>query len=436
MEKLFNCEVLDRPAHCKGGKAEEDGWAAPDAVDGQSLALHNFLDYTQLYRKYKEKNAAKWVNKLPVSPYRFPPNLKNANFDEIKTEHIYDEINAHFAGGKPGQSAADATVDATVNNQNWYEGDLKIWIPQNEQERRKQGKEKKSLRKKIYDGEVMFYEDYVEQQVAKDYERFFKKPYQVKKKDEGGKYYFYGKKLDMSEHEDIYRKYYNLDDEFFIKRMQLREEINKKKEKNVKEEKKEEEEKKKFQKEYTKLSFKDQNFIVKIKEENNLESYLSTYKFYKKNKNIFEKDLPEVKKKELLFGQIPDIILPANVRKTKHPKNCLVPLSSLHTYANFIDDLFKCPYIYTAIDAELGKYWKTNENEVINSIKSEKIKKGYKKDIYSVTTEQLESSSAKLKNLLNSEEKEGKKAANVTINFKIPKKENKTKTVCNGRYVV
>ncbi|GAB66646.1 hypothetical protein PCYB_094300 [Plasmodium cynomolgi strain B] len=435
MEKLFNCEILDRPARCKGVK-EEDGWDAPgegDAADGQSLALHNVLDYTQLYRKYKEKNAAKWVNKLPVSPYRYPPNLKNANFDEIKTEYIYDEINAHFSRGELDETAADGTE----SNQNWYEGDLKIWIPPNEQERRKHLKEKKSLRKKIYDGEVIFYEDYVEQQAAKDYERFFKKPYQVKKKDEGGKYYFYGKKLDMNEHEDIYRKYYNLDDEFFIRRMQLKEVINKKKEKNVKEEeKKEEEEKKKLQKEYAKLSFKDQNFIVKIKEENNLESYLSTYKFYKKNKNIFEKDLPEIKKKELLFGLIPDIILPANVRKTKHPKNCLVPLSSIHTYANFIDDLFKCPYIYTAIDAELGKYWKTNENEVINNIKSEKIKKGYKKDIYSVTKEQLQSSSEKLKNLLNGEEKEGKKTVNVTINFKIPKKENKTKTVCKGRYVV
>ncbi|EUD67217.1 hypothetical protein C922_02367 [Plasmodium inui San Antonio 1] len=432
MEKLFNCEILDQPTRCKGVKEEEDGWDAPDAADGQSLALHNFIDYTQLYRKYKEKNAAKWVNKLPVSPYRYPPNSKNANFDDIKMEYLYDEINAPFSGEKLSKAAADRAK----NNQNCYEGDLKIWIPQNEQERGKQVKEKKSLRKKIYDGEVMFYEDYVEQQVAKDYERFFKKPYQVKRKDEGGKYYFYGKKLDMNEHEDIYRKYYNLDDEFFIRRMKLKEEINKKKETNVKEEKKHEEEKKKFQKEYAKLSFKDQNFIVKIKEENNLESYLSTYKFYKKNKNIFEKDLPEIEKRELLFGQIPDIILPANVRKTKHPKNCLVPLSSLHTYANFIDDLFKCPYIYTAIDAELGKYWKTNENEVINHIKSEKIKKGYKKDIYTVSREHLESSSAKLKNLLGSEDKEGKKESNVTINFKIPKKENQTKTVCNGRYVV
>ncbi|CAA9988397.1 conserved Plasmodium protein, unknown function [Plasmodium knowlesi strain H] len=435
MEKLFNCEILDRPAHSRGVKEEEERWGAAgvaDDEDGQSLALHNFLDYTELYRKYKEKNGIKGVNKLPVSPYRYPPKLKNPNFDEIKTEYIYDKINAHFAGEKLGKS----TAEGRENNQKWYEGDLKIWIPQNEQERQKKVKEKKSLRKKIYDGEVMFYEDYVEQQVAKDYERFFKKPYQVKKKDEGGKYYLYGKKLDMNEHEDIYRKYYNLDDEFFIRRMQLNEEINKKKEKNVKEEKKEEEEKKKFQKEYEKLSFKDQEFIVKLKEENNFESYLSTYKFYKKNKNIFEQDLPEIKKKELLFGQIPDIILPANVRKTKHPKNCLVPLSSLHTYAKFIDDLFKCPYIYTAIDAELGKYWKTNEKEVMNNIKSEKIKKGYKKDIYSVTKEQLESSSAKLRNLLKSEDTEGKKAANININFKIPKKENKMKTVCNGRYVV
>ncbi|KJP90262.1 hypothetical protein AK88_00110 [Plasmodium fragile] len=436
MEKLFNCEILERPPHCKGAKEEENVWRAStweDAADGQSLALHNFLDYTKLYRKYKKKHAANWVNKLPVSPYRYPPNSKNANFDEIKTECIYDEINAHFAGE---EELGETETDGTENNQNWYEGDLKIWIPQNEQEGQKQVKEKKSLRKKIYDGEVMFYEDYVEQQVAKDYELFFKKPYQVKKKDEGGKYYVYGKKLDMNEHEDIYRKYYNLDDEFFLRRMQLKEEIKKKKEKNVKQEKKEEEEKKKFQKEYEKLSFKDQNFIVKIKEENNLQSYLSTYKFYKKNKNIFEKDLPEIKKKELLFGQIPDIILPANVRKTKHPKNCVVPLSSLHTYANFIDDLFKCPYIYTAIDAELGKYWKTNENEVIKNIKSEKIKKGYKKDIYSVTKEQLESSSAKLKNLLNRDEQESTKVTKVTINFNIPKKENKTKTVCNGRYVV
>ncbi|GAW81138.1 hypothetical protein, conserved [Plasmodium gonderi] len=436
MEKLFNCEILDEPDDFERTKAKRGSVTfsgKTGSIEHPNLTLHNFLDYTQLYRKYKEKNSAKSFNKLPVYAYRYPPNFKNANFDELKTEYLYDEINKSCKEGKSGEEKKNGKRENAI----FYEGNLKLWIPRDDEQVRQQEKEKKSLRKKIYDGEVMFYEDYIEQQAAKDYEYFFKKPYEIKKKDEGGKYYFYGKKLYMSEHEDIYRKYYNLDDEYFIKRLQLYEELKENKLKNVeKEEEKKKEKEKEFQKEYEKLSFKDQNFIVKIKEENNLESFLSTYKFYKKNKCIFEKNIPEIKKKELLYGHIPDIILPANIRKTKHPKNCIVPLSSLHTYANFIDDLFKCPYIYTAIDAELGKYWKTNENEVVNNIKSEKIKKGYKKDIYAVTKEQLEKSNEKLKKLIQNEEHENKKSTNVTLNFKIPKNENKKKVVSNGRYII
>ncbi|SBT71470.1 apical exonemal protein, putative [Plasmodium malariae] len=431
MEKLYNCEILDKNnILCDSGENEIYNLklAESDSKGCIDFTIHNILNYTELYKNFKKKNNVKSYNKLPVHAYKFPKNTKNANFDELKREFIYNQLNkeAEKDNGKN---------EMNNENLNYYEGNLKILIPKDE--KRQRGiikKEKKSLREKIYDGDVMFYEDYIEQLAAKDYEYFFRKPYEIKRKDEGGKYYFYGKKMPMELNEDIYRKFYNLDDEYFIKKLDIKEKLHKNVKKDVEKEKKEEKEKI-LEKEYQKLSYEDRNFIQKIKEENHMQM-LATYKFYKKNKNIFEKNLPEIKKKELLFGHIPDIILPANTRKTKHPKNCTVPVSSLHTYAKFIDDLFKCPYIYTAIDEQLGKYWKTNENEVIQNIKSEHIKKGYKKDIYSATKEQLQVTSEKLKNLLKNEESANNKNMNFTVKFKIQKKENKNKTVCNGRYVI
>ncbi|CDU17904.1 apical exonemal protein, putative [Plasmodium yoelii] len=402
---------------------------------------HNILDYTLLYKKYKEKNNIKYYNKLPVNAYRYPLKYKDGCFDALKRELINDQTdkdeynysNDDFIKRKKGK---------LVNN---YEGNLRISIPQNsfdetissDNVNELDTNNKKSLREKIYDGEVMFYDDYIEQLAAKDYERFFKKPYEVKKIDEGGKYYFYGKKLIMDKNEDIYRKYNNYNDEYFIKKLQLYETKKKKKKKNLEDEKKDKQkqnQEKILEMECQKLDYTDQKFIQEIKDENRSKN-INIYKFYKNNINIFEKKIPDIIKKELLYGHIPDIILPANIRKTKHPQNCTVPLSSLYAYAQYIDDMFKCPYIYTAIDAELTKYWKTNENDIINNIKSEKIKKSYKKDIYSVTKEQLEQYS-KLNKLYDNNKYTNIQDINLSFNFKLQKKERKNETVSNGRYVI
>ncbi|CAD2104729.1 apical exonemal protein, putative [Plasmodium vinckei] len=407
---------------------------------------HNILDYTLLYKKYKEKNNIKYYNKLPVNAYRYPLKYKDGCFDTLKRELINDQIDKD----EYNYSNGDFTKQKQGKFMNNYEGNLRISLQKNpfdetvtsdntqddnvnELDRNK----KKSLREKIYDGEVMFYDDYIEQLAAKDYERFFRKPYEVKNIDEGGKYYFYGKKLIMDKNEDIYRKYNNYNDEYFIKKLQLYETKKKKDKKNLEnkiKEKQKQNQEKILELECQKLDYTDRKFIQEIKDENKSKN-LNIYKFYKNNKNIFEKKIPDIIKKELLYGYIPDIILPANVRKTKHPQNCTVPLSSLYAYAQYIDDMFKCPYIYTAIDAELTKYWKTSENEIINSIKSEKIKKSYKQDIYAVSKEQLEKYSKFNKPYDNN------KHTNIqdiisSFNFKLQKKERKTETVCNGRYVI
>ncbi|KYN99009.1 hypothetical protein PGSY75_1137200 [Plasmodium gaboni] len=399
---------------------------------------HNFINYTELYKKYKEKYNVKSFNKLPVSAYTYPRYSKITNFDELKSELICEkEIN---------ENEEEYDEDDEQNNINNYDGNIEILFPRinhkEKQDIKKEKKEdniykseKKSLRQRIYDGEVMFYDDYIEQLAVKDYEHFFKKPYEIKRKDEGGKNYFYGKKLEMNEEEDIYRKFYGFDDEYFLNKFKLKDK-SAEKEKNIEEKQKKRNEEKILETQCgKKLTYEDRQFIFNIIEENQLQDN-SIYKYYMKNKCIFDKNLPEFKKKELLCGYIPDIILPANVRKVKHPKNCGVPLSSLHIYAQFIHELFKCPYIYNAIDVELGKYWKTNDNELLNIMKSEKIKKGYKKDIYTATKEQLEKSSEKLKNLLKNDEVQGDTKKKFTINFKMPKKEKTNIVVSKGRYII
>ncbi|SBS83904.1 hypothetical protein, conserved [Plasmodium ovale curtisi] len=410
MEKLYDCKILQDTIHRSDvGGAKYNICATAGLEEEINFTPPHILDYTKLYRKFKEKNLVKSHNKLPVHAYRYPRNFKNANFEDLKKEVICEE-----------QNNADAEAVNNVvkkNLLNYYEGNLQILLPTkvaNEENAIKESK--KSLRRKIYDGEMIFYEDYLEQVAARDYEYFFGRPYEIQRKDEGGKYYVYGKKMHMDEFEDIYRKFYNMDDEYFIRQSYLREKNNKNEKKNLEKIKRQNDEKI-LDKECEKLSYTDRKFILKIKEEIKSKN-LNTYTFYKKNKNIFEKDMPEIKKKELLYGQIPDIILPANVRKIKHPKNCVVSLSSLHTYAKYIDDMLKCPFIYTAIDAELGKYWKTNENEVINNIKSEKIKKGYKEDIYSATKEQLQISSAKMKNLIKNEKMDSVNNTSLALTFK------------------
>lgn len=175
---------------------------------------HNFINYSELYKKYKEKYNVKSFNKLPVSTYTYPRYSKITNFDELKTELIYEkEIN---------EIEEEYDDDDEQNNINNYDGNIEILFPminekENEDIKKKKTdniykSEKKSLRQRIYDGEVMFYEDYIEQLAVKDYEHFFKKPYEIKRKDEGGKNYFYGKKLEMNKEEDIYRKFYGFDD--------------------------------------------------------------------------------------------------------------------------------------------------------------------------------------------------------------------------------
>ncbi|SOV80299.1 conserved Plasmodium protein, unknown function [Plasmodium reichenowi] len=398
---------------------------------------HNFINYSELYKKYKEKYNVKSFNKLPVSAYTYPRYSKITNFDELKTELMCEK--------DMNETQEEYDDDDDQDNINNYDGNIEILFPminekENEDIKKKKKdniykSEKKSLRQRIYDGEVMFYEDYIEQLAVKDYEHFFKKPYEIKRKDEGGKNYFYGKKLEMNKEEDIYRKFYGFDDAYFLKKIQLKNK-SPQKEKNKEEKQKKRNEEKILERQCgKKLSYEDKKFILNIIEENQLQDN-SIYKYYMQNKCIFDKNLPEFKKKELLCGYIPDIILPANVRKVKHPKNCGVPLSSLHIYAQFIHELFKCPYIYNAIDVELGKYWKTNENELLKIMKSEKIKKGYKKDIYTATKEQLEKSSAKLKILLKNDEVRDDTRKKFTINFKMPKKEKTNLVVSKGRYII
>ncbi|CRG96423.1 conserved Plasmodium protein, unknown function [Plasmodium gallinaceum] len=426
MEKLYNCEILDKNINYNNIEKSLIKKNKNFIYDSSASLLDELyfdyykdgINYTELYKKFKEDNCVKSYNRLPVCAYKYPQNTKIGKFDKLKRELIYDKINNESGEKK--------------NKVDYYNSDLKIFVP-NKLKNDNGKKEKKSLRKKIYDGEVMFYEDYLEQVAARDYQYFFKKPYKIKRKDEGGKYYFYGRKIEMNEDEDLYRKYYGYDDEYFLKKMQLNEKSKKKVGNNLKKKKEKEEES--LEKEYEKLNHKDKNFILKIKEENEIKN-LNIYNFYTKNKNIiFDKNLSEIKKKELLNGYIPDIIFPVNNRKTKHPKNCTVLFSRLNTYAKFLEDLLICPYIHNAIDAELGKYWKTNENDNIKKLKTEKIKKGYKKDIYSVTKEQLEKSNEKLKNLLE-KEKENDKNLKVSLNFKIQKEERESKSICNGRYMI
>lgn len=91
------------------------------------IPRHNILDYTLLYKKYKEKNNIKYYNKLPVNVYRYPLKYKDGCFDVLKRELINDQTdkdeynysNDDFIKHKRGKS---------VNN---YEGNLRISLQQN-----------------------------------------------------------------------------------------------------------------------------------------------------------------------------------------------------------------------------------------------------------------------------------------------------------------
>ncbi|VWU52275.1 apical exonemal protein [Hepatocystis sp. ex Piliocolobus tephrosceles] len=439
-DKYYNNVIESKEMH----RSRNESRSQSSDNNSNTYTNENVLDYTKLYDLFKKKNKVTYYNKSPIHPYRYPITTHKIDFEDLKKELIKEEkrknkqtdyINTFKDGSKFEKKQKKKKKEANI-----YKGDIKIYVPNGLQngEICENGKPKKSLRQRIYDNEAIFYSDYIEQEAAKDYEWLFKKPYKIKRKDEGGKYYFYGKKLLMNEEEDIYRKYYNLDDEYFIKKLQLKKEMDKKQKKANTNNKIKIKEHIKSRNEYEQLSYDEKKYIQYV-----INKYeytdIDVYDFYKKNKNIIKSNLSQTKKEELLFGKMPDIILPRKDKKLKSLPHSYVELYYLNTYANFIDSMFKCPYIYTAIDAELGKYWKTNDQELNKYIKTEKVTKPNKKDIlYSVTKEQLEKSSNKLKNLFKEEEKknEDKKNFKVTLKVDTKKNEPENKVICNGRYII
>ncbi|ORM41080.1 Structural maintenance of chromosomes protein 3 [Babesia sp. Xinjiang] len=200
-------------------------------------------------------------------------------------------------------------------------------------------KPRKSLRERLRDGEVVFYEDYVEREVIRDFCRLFKRPFPVPRHDWGGGDFFYGEHVPS----EVARK----------NETPAPVEADRLSEATV---------------EPVEAPVKNQQVDALINADPNL--------------------TPE-QRQELLKGEIVSLFsaIPAGAVRQRHPKDRLVSFHHLRTYACMIDSVTKCPLIHVELKSALQRGW-LPERE-IEKLHAKPRTKERPPDPYAVTPEQL-----------------------------------------------
>lgn len=236
---------------------------------------------------------------------------------------------------------------------------------------------KKSLRKRIYDGEVAFYEDYVEAEIARDYCRLFGKPFRVPRHDWGGENYFFGEKV--------------IDQELETQRDEIQEEA----EPPV---------------EIEPVTPKLRDCDLRIMSSTNLS---------------------ETKKQELLKGEIPSLF-PAQQEFVQRKKNRWISFHNLRTHAYMIDSVTKCPLLHVQLQKTLQTGWKSQPKKSLHyheTVEPEPV------NPYALTREQIERANAILKERMTPVPEDIPDVGKLVKSKKYGINEN-CSTVGGGRYLV
>lgn len=242
----------------------------------------------------------------------------------------------------------------------------------------------------------MYYEDYVEAEIARDYCRLFNRPFQIPRHDWGGEHYFFGQKL----------KYGNL---------------------KVPD---------KGNGSYISAShYADSNDIdhsssmdCTLKEKNTCNRQV--YKLIMENNEI-----DAVKRDELIRGEIMNMFNTTSTRwlRHRHPKDRLVSFCNLKTFACMVDSVTKCPLIHLEVQESLQQGWyKCQQIKETKEVSQE-----LKKDMYNVP----EHVKSKIQEILK-ERLKAKQEAKHGLSLVAPKpkrgsqEKKPTCTVGGGRYEI
>ncbi|GBE59345.1 chromosome segregation protein, putative [Babesia ovata] len=200
-------------------------------------------------------------------------------------------------------------------------------------------KPRKSLRERLEDGEVVFYEDYVEREIARDYCRLFGHPFSVPRHDWGGGDFFFGEHVPpvVSEPKDAPGQ----DDD-------------------------------------DKLSEKSAESVEAPVKHRQVDALI-----------LSDSSLDSAQRQEMLEGKIANLYsaLPSGATRQRHPKDRLVSFHHLRTYAYMIDSVTKCPLIHVELQSALKQGW-SPERETAK-LQPRTRTRQLPHDPYTVTPEQL-----------------------------------------------
>ncbi|GFE52936.1 chromosome segregation protein, putative [Babesia ovis] len=200
-------------------------------------------------------------------------------------------------------------------------------------------KPRKSLRERLRDGEVVFYEDYVEREVTRDFCRLFQRPFPVPRHDWGGGDFFFG--------------------------------------------------------EYVPTETTTKNDRTATVDTDGLsEATAEPADAPVKNNQVdalinADTSLTPAQRQELLNGDIVSLFstIPSGAVRQRHPKDRLVSYHHLRTYACMIDSVTKCPLIHVELKSALQQGW-LPEREIAKLETKPRIKER-PPDPYNLTPEQI-----------------------------------------------
>ncbi|EKX72934.1 conserved hypothetical protein [Theileria equi strain WA] len=275
--------------------------------------------------------------KSPFHHLRYPHEFKNKEY--YKYNECVDE--------EPTDSPKEPVSEPFSPTQETRNLNVQLQAPRRRVQTYREYFDKKSLRKRIYDGEIAFYDDFVEMEIARDYCRIFDKPFNVPRHDWGGENYFFGEKivdeaLETQEEDEIP----------VASEPSSRTEV--------------------------------EPVAPKLKE-CDLKIMSST-------------NLSETKKRELLKGEIPSLFSTQG-EFVKKKKDKWISFHNLRTYAYMIDSVTRCPPLHVQMQNILQTGWKSQSKNSFyyeDSTSSETFQ-----DPYSLTKEQIEQANSILKERKN-----------------------------------
>ncbi|GIX61758.1 chromosome segregation protein [Babesia caballi] len=243
---------------------------------------------------------------------------------------------------------------------------------------------RKTLRERLRDGEVVFYEDFVEREIARDYCRLFGQPFSVPRHDWGGGDFFFGEYVPP-------------------------------------------------------LANARKDAAVPDDEDAPSEATVEPVEVPVKHREVdslilADATLDPKQRQELLDGEIGSLYscIPSSAVRQRHPKDRLVSFHHLRTYACMIDSVTKCPLIHLELQSALQQGW-SPEQETVKLQATPKTGQG-PPDPYAVTPEQV----AQAKEILASRLKP-KVASSSKVNLTMSRRQAANKEVVQvggGRYEV